>query len=282
MADEQIAVPAATPIPAAETPAPEVTADAEQQQARPEPVEADPGAEAKKALRGVQKRINELTREKREALEQGQREAEYWRQQALTKAQEAEQLRQAQPRKRLEDFQGIEDYTESVARNQAEQLLTEQRERDRIAAFNQHQAWAQEQQAQAQAKAVNDAITAKAEAAVKKYPDFLDSVTNPELPPMRDTAAFNAMLESDVGADVLYYLSKNPAKAFQIVALSPLSQVREIGRLEAAILNGRTVTGAPPPPDAVGTGKGGANKDPQRMSYDEFVAFRRKQIAARR
>jgi hypothetical protein len=81
---------------------------------------------------------------------------------------------------------------------------------------------------------------------------------------------------------VLYYLGKNPLKAHQLVGLSPLGQVREIGRLEAAIEAGKLVSSAPPPPATLNSGKSGSTNDPARMSYDEFVAWRRKDIAKRR
>jgi hypothetical protein len=102
------------------------------------------------------------------------------------------------------------------------------------------------------------------------------------LPSIAGTAAFGAIWESEIGDEVMHYLTKNPAKAHQIVSLSPISQVREIGRIEAAITAGRSVSTAPPPPSQVGGNTSGVTKKPQDMNYDEFVAYRRRQIAQRR
>ena len=106
--------------------------------------------------------------------------------------------------------------------------------------------------------------------AVKKFPDFVEVVTSPELPGMQGTPAFQAILDSDNGAEVMYYLGKNPARAHQIASLSPINQVREIGRIEASIATGKLVSNAPPPPDSVNSKSGTATKDPTRMTVDEY------------
>jgi hypothetical protein len=80
----------------------------------------------------------------------------------------------------------------------------------------------------------------------------------------------------------MYFLGKNPARAHQIVSLSPVGQVREIGRIEASLAAGTAVSSAPPPPEAVGGTKGGGPKDPAKMSYSEFVEWRRRSEARRR
>jgi hypothetical protein len=125
-----------------------------------------------------------------------------------------------------------------------------------------------------------ESIVAKGE---QTFPGFRERISAGELPGMINTPAFLAILDTgDAAPAILNYLSHNPTKAHEIVGLSPVSQVKEIGRIESAIASGRTVSTAPPPPGTIGAGKGGAPKDPAQMSYDEFVKFRRKQIAARR
>lgn len=280
MPDEIVVAGGEAPAIAAEAPVTTAPDTAEAQPADPKPV--DPEGETKKALRGVQKRINELTRERHEAEARGRAEAEHWRNQAMAAAQRLQQIEQGAPKPRLEQFEGLEQYTEAVARHEAEKLVRERAAVDQQAYFadmQQRQQVAAQQAAQAQYQRV---LNQKLEVATKKFPDFLDVVTSEELPGLQGTPAFEAMLESDLGAEVLYYLGKNPARAHQIAALSPIGQVREIGRIEAALQSGKIVSSAPPPPETVGSGRGGATKDPAKMSYDEFVAFRRKQIAQRR
>ena len=67
------------------------------------------------------------------------------------------------------------------------------------------------------------------------------------------------MLESEHGAEILYHLAKHPAELKRIAALSPVSAVREVGKLEAALAkpsapeNGTPkITGAPKPPPPTG------------------------------
>ncbi len=280
MPEEIVVAGGEAPVIAAEAPVTSAPDTAEAQPADPKPV--DPEGETKKALRGVQKRINELTRERHEAEARGRAEAEHWRNQAMAAAQRLQQIEQSAPKPRLEQYGDLEQYTEAAAKHEAERLFREQMALQYQANQNaqqQHAAEMQQQQAQQQYQRV---LNQKLEVATKKFPDFLDVVTSDELPGLQGTPAFNAMLESDLGAEVLYYLGKNPARAHQLVALSPIGQVREIGRIEAALQSGKIVSSAPPPPDTVGSSRGGANRDPAKMSYDEFVAFRRKQIAQRR
>lgn len=82
---------------------------------------------------------------------------------------------------------------------------------------------------------------------------------------------------SDVGPDVLYWLGQNRHVSAQIAALtSPVEVARAIGRLEASVTmpKARTQTSAPEPIAPVkGTGAS-VTKDPAKMSYAEFKAYR--------
>lgn len=276
------------------TPIAEVPATSEgEQPAAPAPVEGQeqeqettaeskpqptPDQEAKKALRGVQKRIDELTRDKHQAIEQGQQQAEYWRQQAFAAAQELERQKQATQAPRFEQFNGnMDEYTAAVARHEAEKIAATRiaQERQFFAAQQQQ---AQQQAAKQQAEArYAQAVEAKISEAVKKYPDFVEVVTSPELPGLRDTPAFSAILDSEKGAEVMYYLGKNPLRAHQIAALSPIGQVREIGRIEAMLANGKATSGAPAPVPTVSGNASNVRRsiaDPS-LPYNEYVKMRR-------
>ena len=41
--------------------------------------------------------------------------------------------------------------------------------------------------------------------------------------------------ESDLGADVAYFLGKNPAKAAEIAGLTPMKAARELSRIESEL-----------------------------------------------
>lgn len=260
-------------------PAPVSTEGAPQAESEPPKPQDKPDAEIRKSLRGVEKRIGELTRQKYEAEERGRQEAEHWRQQASQYAEALKAMHNAQPLPKLEQFQDIESWAAEVAKVQADRIVSERMEQQQKAMWQQQQVQ-QAEQAKLQAiQRFNSELDGRLKAAEKKYPGFTERVTSAELPGMIYTPAFTAAWESESFAEIANYLAQNPDKAHQIVSLSPVSQIREIGRIEAAIAAGRTVTQAPPPPDSVGGGKGTAPKNPADMSYDEFVTWRRRSIA---
>jgi hypothetical protein len=136
------------------------------------------------------------------------------------------------------------------------------------------EARSQAEQIEAQRKqAVNVAWRESVEEAKSRYADF-EAVAYHA--PISDGVA--AMIaESDVGPDVAYYLGKNPAIAKQISEAHPLEAARALGRIEATVTQSRAkpATSAPPPITPI---KGGsvATKDPAKMSFAEFKAYREK------
>lgn len=115
----------------------------------------------------------------------------------------------------------------------------------------------------------------------EKYDDFEEVALDPSVPINQYMA--EVITESEIGADVAYYLAKNRAEAQRISTLSPLAAAREIGRIEAKLLTAPTepkVSSAPSPIIPV-AGKAGVSKDPTEMTQKEFDSWRKKQIAAR-
>lgn len=76
-----------------------------------------------------------------------------------------------------------------------------------------------------------EAFLEKAEKAAERYPDFQLVVSNPNLP-INDAMA-EYLAESDLGADVAYYLGKNPMKAAAIAQMSPVKAGRELSKIES-------------------------------------------------
>ena len=255
----------------------EVEKEKEAPEAQSKPPEPDPAVELKKAMKGFQKRIHEATEAKYEAQRLAQQEVERARQEAEHYRQLAEQAQKQIGPPRSDQFQDYEQFLRATAAFEAQKVTEE-----RIAAERQ-QAWqyqqAQMQQAQQiQARAQYEAtIQQKVAEAEKKFPDFVEVVTSPELPGLQGTPAFGAILESEMGAEVMYYLGKNPARAHQIVSLSPLAQVREIGRIEASLSTGKSVTQAPPPPASVNAQTGSATREPRTVDeyYEQITRSRR-------
>lgn len=73
----------------------------------------------------------------------------------------------------------------------------------------------------------------KVKTAAAELTDFESVALNKDLPVTPVMA--DAITESDLGPAVLYHLGKHPAEAARIAKLSALSQVRELGKIEAAL-----------------------------------------------
>lgn len=89
------------------------------------------------------------------------------------------------------------------------------------------------------------------------------------------------LLDSEIGPLLAYQLSKNVKLAASLNSMSARDAAREIGRLEAkaSLPKPKTTTQAPEP---LKQPKGGASapKDPEKMSMDEYMAWRKGQSAA--
>ena len=128
-------------------------------------------------------------------------------------------------------------------------------------------------------------------------PDFDEVVFEMGFP--KSEVMTNAILDSEVGPQVAYYLANNPDEAEKIAELPPISALRAIGRLEAkfeappkkkAAANGTHATAAgvkkaaAPPPAPIEPVRGGTSKtvkdysyygDPEKSSAQEFEEARR-------
>ena len=110
----------------------------------------------------------------------------------------------------------------------------------------------------------------KSEKAIERYPDFQSVVSNPLLPINDSMAEFIA--ESEHGAEVAYFLGKNPIKASQIAHLSPVKASIELTRIEQELASKpqQKTTKAPPPINPVGVrGKSSSSSTP---SDDDDIA----------
>lgn len=95
-----------------------------------------------------------------------------------------------------------------------------------------------EKEQEAQQKAYNGFVSKK-DAGRQNYDDWDDVIAEAEdmaFPP----AIQGAIFESENPADLLYHFAKNPKELERFESLNPLSQVREITRLEDRIVAART------------------------------------------
>ena len=121
----------------------------------------------------------------------------------------------------------------------------------------------------------SEAFIEKAEKAGEKYPDFQTVVANPSL--RINDAMVEFITDSDLGADVAYFLGKNPLKASQIAEMTPVKAARELTRIEAEIAARPKPrhSNAPAPINPI-SGSAGGSKSPAEMSDAEYAKWRAK------
>ena len=254
------ATPAPKPGETTQTPAPETSATPETQP------DVNGEADPKHTLpRGVQKRIDRLTRDKYRL----QAELEVARKQA---PQTETKPKPAEGEPKAEQFKSYEEFLEARAEWKAEQrvktLLGELRD-------NAQRQAGQAEQSKLQAqweKRVGEALTT--------YDDFEEVALSPEVPISEPMMA--AILRSPKGADVAYHLGKNHDLAAEIAGLDPISAAIRIGEIAATLSRptAKKTTDAPAPITPVG-GHATTTKDPANMTDKEFAAWRREQIKRR-
>ena len=244
---------------------PEVTAEAA--------VAAAKEKETAELQKGVQKRIDKITRQKYEAEARSKMLEE--RVAAMESRQYApQQQRQADDSEpTIDKFDNFDQYVaakaEYIAKKQIESTLSEREKRQSA-----------EREATERTKTV-DSWNKRIAAATAEMPDFeevLASSDVPMTPPMQQ-----AIMESDIGPKLAYYLANNPDEAEKIAGMSPIGAIRTLGRIEERLSNSKPAvksTDAPPPIRATGS-NATVTKDPHKMSDAEFAAWRKNQIKAR-
>jgi hypothetical protein len=239
----------------AEEPTPEVKAGASDESIFPEK---------------VQKRIDDITFRRYEA----ERERDYWKLQAEARLRAEQEAQQPQvtpepvipssPAPRQEDFETYEQYDEA---------LFDWRYQQRVARETVQR---QQEDRKRAEREYAEHVRSWAEQGAEKYPDFSQVALKeprdggPSITPYMA----GAIQDSPMGHEVAYY----PKEAAKIAQLSPIAQVREIGRLEIKVQTPqqRETTKAPTPTSPVG-GKESPSVKLEDMTYEEYKAYRMKQ-----
>lgn len=127
----------------------------------------------------------------------------------------------------------------------------------------------------------SESFLEKAEKVAERYSDFQAVVSNPALRINDEMAEF--ISESDLGADVAYFLGKNPTKAAEIAGLSPIKAARELTRIESelAARPKATPSKAPEPISPVGV-RGKASSSSLPSDSDDIDTWMRKEQARTR
>lgn len=126
---------------------------------------------------------------------------------------------------------------------------------------------------------------AKAEEFAAKQPDFnevINEYDGPLTPLMRA-----ALVESEVGPQVAYYIASNPAEGERLAQLGAVGLAKAIGRIEAKLEGDEPpekkpspkVTNAPPPIKPVNRTSTTASNDPysSETDHEDYKAWRAKQ-----
>lgn len=268
------------------------------EQAPPEKPEADPAASdepEKKPAKGVQKRIDELVRQREAAERRAEAEqAEKLRLLALVErgakpaadklAKPDEDQEPSRPsREAFADTAAYESalgtYADTKAdwsaRRAVKDILEEEGRK------------AQQREIEAGQQAARDAYNARVEKAKAKYADFEEVAQRADVTVSIPMA--HAILHSEHGPDIQHHFGKHPDEAKRISALNPVEQLLEIGlivgRLTAtqpaapaapAVLAKPAVSAAPKPITPITPGTGEISKDPEKMSMDEYAEYAKK------
>ena len=133
---------------------------------------------------------------------------------------------------------------------------------------------------QAQARASQSFKQREAEFAAT-VDDYADKVYDPSVP--ISSAMAEVIAESDIGPKLAYHLADNRDLAARIAAMSPVQAARELGKIEAKLAApaSKPVSKAPPPPPKIASAEGEVDKDPDKMPVDEWVRWREKQLKTR-
>jgi hypothetical protein len=245
---------------------PETTGEGVELEESPPSLEEASDVEDKPKAKGVQKRIDELTSNWRTA----ERDRDYWRELAV-KAQQApektvEPVSVPTPGKpTLEAYESYDAYVEALADWKYEQRAQAERARQE-----------QEQRQQTEQERVRS-FQQRAQSVRESHPDFDDVVSNPALPISQAMA--DAAYSSEKGPEILYHLGTNPQLAEQLYRMSPVEAAMAIGRLEATLSRpARNKTNAPDPIEPVSGGSGTPTVDPDRMTPEQWLAWRNKQL----
>jgi hypothetical protein len=269
MAGEAPGVFAPEEVPVAEaTPVPEPTAG------QVETPEGDQ-PEAKPERTFTQKEVDEITAKRAAQAERrgakiarAEAERDYYKS-LVEKSQQAQTPPARDGKPREEDFQGkpYSEYVEALADWKAEQKLTGFRKESEE---QQRQRYAQEQ-----AREFGSRLAKGAE----KYSDFKEVALSEDVPITQAMA--HAIGKLGNGADVAYYLGSNRDEAEAIAAMSDVEQVWAMKDISSKITSKPTPTKTSAPIVPSGA-KVSVQKEPEDMTYAEFCAFRKRQIAQRR
>lgn len=230
-------------------------------------VEGQDQDQPKQPSKGVQTRIDELTKARRAA----EREAEYWKRVAEGQAPAQEPAKAAANEKpNKESFESYDEYVEALATWRAREIIAqnEQERSKRTVEETRQTTW-----------------TERLKATRVEIPDFDEVVGGSEVPINPHVA--EELSDSEHGPALAYHFAKNPEVLEHMNGLSPKEATRAIAKLEAALFSKKEAPAPEPKPVSKAPvpvapirGNAATIPTPGKMSMDEYVAMRKKQGAS--
>ena len=191
-----------------------------EQEIQSEPKAEEEAKATEKSKDKLEKRFSKVTKraqeaeERANALEQRLREVE-----AKANPQTIAQTANADDKPKADQFNDAFEYAEALAEWSAEKAL-----KDRDIAD-------QQRKAEEERNKVTESWNKKVSKAKEAIPDFNKVVSNSTV--VVSDAIRDAILESDVGPQILYHLASDDDYAESITKMSAIKALKEIGRLEA-------------------------------------------------
>lgn len=226
----------------------------------------------------AQKRIDALTREKYDR----EREAQYWREQALRNEPKPEPPKAPEPVK----LPTLEEVGYDEAKYQAALIEYATKHAEEVVTRRLTEA---EQKRTEQTRAGK--FLERVQEVAKANPDFdPNEIFQRQFYPVSETMR-EIMLDSDSGADLLHWVHTNQDQAAKIANLPPHLAAKEMGRIEAILEQRKasppprpTVSKAPPPPPRVEdaettmTGVKPSDAESDKLSDAEWRRMREKEL----
>lgn len=240
-----------------ETPTDEIPADEEHAD---EENDDDQLHDKKRRGKSAEARIDELTRKFRDA----ERRAEAL-ERLVTGQSTPDSPQVGADRPKPDDFSTYDDYIDALTDWKVEQKF--QRTSSETA-----------QKANADIRAVN--WESRVESARTSIPDYDTVVGSSELPVAQHVA--DALMESERGPELAYYMATHPTFADQLNRMSPVKAAVELGKLETSLTAPpvKAASKAPPPATPIKTTASSAPANLANADMDTFIKMRREQGAS--
>ncbi len=221
--------------------------------------EPDAEEQPKKSKSGFQKRISQLTDQKREYRSRAEAA------EARVAELEAQLTPDGEAAPKEDDFENPDDYLVARAKYEAKQEL---RQEQLDSAKKQKQ-----DAVEGVTKARKDTFAERVNEARETFKDFDDVALRDDLP-VSDTLA-EVIQTAEKGPEVLYHLGNNPDEAARLSNMDSVSAAIAVGEIAAKLqLPARkTTTSAPDPIDPV-VAKGKPRKNLNDASPDEYAKMR--------